>query len=164
MIVTVFGATGGIGSKTVTERLENGHSVIAYVRNAGKVSAELPGRVQVIEGQTSDRIKVAEAVAAGQAVISALGPDLSKSATGSPLVEGTRNIIDAMKAHGIRRYIGHGTPSVKDPRESDLDVPAGRVPGTQHISSSVCRTSGTFGDHHDFGSRLDHHSVHRSYG
>ena len=34
-----------------------------------------------------------------------------------PLVEGTRNIVEAMQRHGVRRYIGNATPSVLDPRE-----------------------------------------------
>jgi hypothetical protein len=34
-----------------------------------------------------------------------------------PLIEGTRNILDAMKRHGVTRYIGHATPSILDPHE-----------------------------------------------
>jgi uncharacterized protein YbjT (DUF2867 family) len=33
MNVTVFGATGAIGSLTVNELLANGHTVTAYARN-----------------------------------------------------------------------------------------------------------------------------------
>lgn len=32
-------------------------------------------------------------------------------------MEGAGYILQAMKRHGVRRYIGHGTPSVLDPRE-----------------------------------------------
>jgi len=42
---------------------------------------------------------------------------MDRKATGLPLVEGTRHILEAMKRHGVRRYIGHGTPSVLDPQE-----------------------------------------------
>ena len=34
MNVTVFGATGAIGSPTVDELLANGHTVTVYARNA----------------------------------------------------------------------------------------------------------------------------------
>jgi uncharacterized protein YbjT (DUF2867 family) len=36
MNVTVFGATGAIGSPTVNELLANGHTVTAYSRNPNK--------------------------------------------------------------------------------------------------------------------------------
>ena len=51
------------------------------------------------------------------AVVSALGPSLDRKATGLPLVEGTHTIIEAVQRHGVRRYVGNGTPSVLDPRE-----------------------------------------------
>ena len=61
----------------------------------------------------------AEAAGAGgaDAVISALGPSLDRKATGMPLVEGTRTIVDAMRAEGVERYIGMATPSLRDPRD-----------------------------------------------
>ena len=52
------------------------------------------------------------------AVISALGPSLSRKATGTPLVDGTRTILDAMRAEGVERYIGMATPSLRDTRDS----------------------------------------------
>jgi hypothetical protein len=42
---------------------------------------------------------------------------MDRKATGLPLVEGTRHILDAMNCHKVTRYIGHGTPSILDPRE-----------------------------------------------
>jgi NAD(P)H-binding len=59
----------------------------------------------------------ATAVAGADAVVSALGPSLDRKATGLPLVQGTAHILESMKRHGVVRYIGHGTPSVLDPRE-----------------------------------------------
>lgn len=37
MNVTVFGATGGVGSQVVGQLRSRGHPVTAYVRNPGKV-------------------------------------------------------------------------------------------------------------------------------
>src|SRR3546814_13633138 len=42
---------------------------------------------------------------------------MDRKATGLPLVEGTRHIITAMQRHGVRRYVGNGTPSVLDRRD-----------------------------------------------
>jgi putative NADH-flavin reductase len=117
MNVTVFGATGAIGSLTVGELLANGHTVTAYARNAKKIPATWGDRVRVVIGEMSDATAIDEAVGGADAVVSALGPSMDKKATGLPLVEGTRHILDAMKRHGVTRYIGQGTPSVQDPHE-----------------------------------------------
>lgn len=127
MNVTVFGATGAIGSLTVAELLEHGHSVTAYARNPAKVPTEWTGdptgrghRVRVVIGELSDTAAIDDAVAGADAVISALGPSMSTSRkiNGLPLVQGTGHILDAMKRHGVTRYIGQGTPSFRDPHET----------------------------------------------
>ena len=117
MKVTVFGATGAIGSLTVAELLDRGHDVTAYARHPAKIPTTWGQRVRVVIGQMSDTASIDTAVAGADAVISALGPSLDRKATGLPLVDGTRHILESMRRHGVRRYIGHGTPSVLDPRE-----------------------------------------------
>ena len=117
MNVTVFGATGGVGSQVVDQLRSRGHQVTAYVRNPNKVPAGWGDAVTVVVGELSDAAAIDRAVQGADAVVSALGPSLDRKATGLPLVEGTRNIIEAMQRHGVRRYVGNGTPSVLDPRE-----------------------------------------------
>jgi len=115
--VTVFGATGGIGAQVVDQLRARGHTVTAYVRNPAKVPATWGDDVTVVTGELSDAAAIDRAVQGADAVVSALGPSMSRKATGLPLVEGTRNIVTAMQRHGVRRYVGNGTPSVLDPRE-----------------------------------------------
>lgn len=117
MNVTVFGATGAIGSRTVDELLDRGHTVTAYVRNPAKIPATWGEKVRVIVGEITDAAAIDTAVRGADVVVSALGPNMDRKATGLPLVEGTTHILEAMKRHGVPRYIGHGTPSVLDPRE-----------------------------------------------
>jgi putative NADH-flavin reductase len=117
MNVTVFGATGGVGSKVVDELRSRGHAVTAYVRTPGKVPASWGDTVTAVAGELSDAAAVDRAVQGADAVVSALGPRMDRKATGLPLVEGTRHIVDAMHKHGVRRYVGNGTPSVLDPQE-----------------------------------------------
>lgn len=117
MNVTVFGATGAIGSLTVSELLAAGHTVTAYARNTRKVPASWDGRVRVVIGQISDAAAVDSAIAGADAVVSALGPDMDRKAAGTPLIEGTRLILAALRQHGVRRYICHATPAVWDPQE-----------------------------------------------
>jgi putative NADH-flavin reductase len=117
MNVTLVGATGAIGAQVTDQLRSRGHSVTAYVRNPAKVPADWGEGVNVVVGELSDPTAVDEAVAGANAVISALGPDLSRKATGLPLVDGTKIIVAAMSQHGVRRYIGLGTPSMPDARE-----------------------------------------------
>ena len=116
MKVTVFGATGAIGSLTVDELLDRGHEV-TYARNPAKIPARWGERVRVVIGEMSDAAAIDSAVAGADVVVSTLGPSLDRKATGLPLVEGTGHLLESMKRHGVNRYIGHATPSVLDPRE-----------------------------------------------
>jgi putative NADH-flavin reductase len=116
MKFTVFGATGAVGREVVTQALDAGHHVIAYVRNPSKLDVTHPN-LTVIAGELTDREAIQRAVHGSDAVISALGPSLDRKATGMPLVDGTRTIVDAMLAEGVERYIGMATPSVRDPRD-----------------------------------------------
>ncbi|WP_250037633.1 NAD(P)-dependent oxidoreductase [Paractinoplanes maris] len=117
MNVTVFGATGAIGQIVVAELFTSGHTVTAYARNAAKVPVSWPADVRVVVGEITDAAAIDTAVAGADAVISALGPSMDKKATGLPLVDGTKLIIEAMQRHGVKRFIGNGTPSVVDKRD-----------------------------------------------
>jgi putative NADH-flavin reductase len=111
--LTVFGATGGVGREVVGQALNAGHHVTAYARNPAKLTVNHPN-LAVITGELTDRDAIQRAVRGADAVISALGPSLERKATGMPLVDGTRNIVDAMHAEGVDRYIGMATPSLHD--------------------------------------------------
>ncbi len=114
--MTVFGASGNIGKFVVEQLLAAGHTVTAYVRNASKLTIE-DAKLRVVEGELHDRVAIDRAVAGADAVISALGPTLKRSAKGTPVTEGTRNIVAAMQAAGVKRFIGLATPAVADPRD-----------------------------------------------
>jgi putative NADH-flavin reductase len=118
MKVTVFGATGAIGQLVVGDLLGAGHSVAAYARDPAKVPGIWGAGVQTLIGEVTDAHAIDAAVAGSDAVVSALGPSLSRKATGLPLVEGTALIIEAMKRHGVRRFVGHATPGVVDRRDA----------------------------------------------
>lgn len=117
MKLTVFGATGGVGREVVTQALDAGHDVRAYVRNPAKLDLAHPN-LTVITGELTDREAVQRTVGGADAVISALGPSLDRKATGMPLVDGTRTIVEAMRAEGVERYIGMATPSLRNPRDT----------------------------------------------
>ncbi|MFF4357630.1 NAD(P)-dependent oxidoreductase [Streptomyces sp. NPDC001604] len=116
MHVTVFGASGAIGRLVVQRLLDDGHQVTALVRTPSKLTLTHP-HLTVVTGQLSDRDAVEQAVTGSDAVISALGPSLKRSATGTPLTDGTRTIVQAMEAQKVARFIGLATPSLADPRD-----------------------------------------------
>lgn len=116
MRVAVFGATGRIGRLVVEDLLAAGREVTLLVRSPDKLTARDP-RLAVRVGQLSDSGAVAAVVHGSDAVVSALGPSLKHGAKGTPVTEGTQAIVAAMRAAGVRRFIGLPTPSVPDPRD-----------------------------------------------
>ena len=114
--VTVFGATGKIGRHVIDQLLAAGHTVTAYARNPSKLTTTQPN-LTVIQGALDDPAGIGHAVEGADAVISALGPSLRRGATGTPVSDGTRTIVAAMQAAGVRRFIGLATPSVADPQD-----------------------------------------------
>jgi putative NADH-flavin reductase len=117
MQVTVFGSTGVIGSLVVANLRAEGHDVIAYLRDPSKIPATWDTGVTPVIGEITDASTVTTAIAGSGAVISALGPSMSRKAVGTPLVTGAEIIVSAMRTNNVTRYIGNGTPSVLDPRE-----------------------------------------------
>ena len=107
-----------VGRRAVEDLLDRGHQVVAHARNQDKIAAGWAARgVQTVIGEITDPASVDEAVRPSEAVISALGPSMERHATGLPLVEGTRLVVEAMTGHGVSRYLGMATPSVLDVRD-----------------------------------------------
>jgi uncharacterized protein YbjT (DUF2867 family) len=118
MRLTVFGGTSPTGQHLIEQALQTGHTVTALARNPAKLAAR--DGLTVIEGQLTDTQAIAGAVKDAEAVISLLGPP-SKPALGrvdvAPILDGYRNIVAAMKTHGVRRLVALGTPSITDPAD-----------------------------------------------
>ncbi|MGW2651450.1 NAD(P)-dependent oxidoreductase [Streptomyces sp. NPDC001393] len=117
MRITVFGATGGIGRVVVQQLLDDGHEVTALVRSPAKLAFTHP-HLTAVSGQLSDHDAVEQALTGADAVISALGPSLKRSVTGTPVTDGTRTIVQAMDRQKVARFIGLATPSLADPRDN----------------------------------------------
>ena len=100
MNVTVFGATGQIGRLVVGELLAGGHEVTVYVRSPGKLGRIDP-RLVTVAGELSDEARIQQAVRGSDAVISALGPLLRRGLTGTPVTDGTKNIVAAMQTEHV---------------------------------------------------------------
>lgn len=125
MQITVFGGSGKTGQLLLKQALERNHQVVAPVRNPDKIKIKHPN-LRVMSLNLDDKDAITKAIEGSEAVLSVLGPvgkDKSK-----PLTRGVKNIISAMKALGVRRYIQVATPSNVDPADKfDLKVAISRV-------------------------------------
>jgi uncharacterized protein YbjT (DUF2867 family) len=99
----IIGATGGTGRQLVTQALARGHAVTALVRDPSRLQVDHP-RLAVVQGNVLDAGSVDEAVRGQDAVLCALGHKRFFVPT-RILSEGTRNILGAMEAHGVRRLV-----------------------------------------------------------
>jgi uncharacterized protein YbjT (DUF2867 family) len=102
MKLTIFAATGGIGRQALEQALAAGHDVTAAVRNPNKLSGEAV-RIVTADLAAADPAVLESAVAGADAVFSGLGPR-STSETGIAS-RGTRAIVQAMQATGVRRIV-----------------------------------------------------------
>ena len=102
MKILVFGPTGGTGSAIVDLALAAGHDVTAFARDPSRIDI-FRDKLNILWGDVLDDDAVADAVPGHDAVLSALGVT-----GGSPVnvcSEGTRNILTAMEASGVRRFV-----------------------------------------------------------
>lgn len=116
MNVTVFGATGGIGRHVLHQLLADEHQVTAYLRSPEKLGDTHPN-LTLRTGELTDPDAVRECVRGSEAVISALGPPLNPFSRGTPLTDGTRNVLAGMQSEKVGRFIGLATPSIPDPQD-----------------------------------------------
>ncbi len=103
MRILVIGATGGTGRELVRQALKRGHPVTALVRNPARMR-ESHANLTVIKGNVMDPASLAPAMQGQDAVVCALGHKRWLGPS-NILSQGTQNIVDAMKAAGVRRLV-----------------------------------------------------------
>lgn len=99
----VVGATGGTGRQIVARSLERGFAVTAFVRDPARLAISHP-QLTVVTGDVLDASAVDAAMHGQEAVLSALGHKRYFSPR-RILSEGTRNVLRAMEAHGVSRFV-----------------------------------------------------------
>ncbi|HSR42032.1 MAG TPA: SDR family oxidoreductase [Longimicrobiales bacterium] len=101
--VLVVGATGGTGRHLVTQALERGYRVTAFVRDPSRLGIDHP-RLEVARGDVLDPASVQAAMRGQDAVLCALGHSRYFGPT-RILSEGTHNLLRAMEEHGATRLV-----------------------------------------------------------
>lgn len=115
MKIAVFGASGRTGRYVVEQALAAGNEVVAFVRTPAKLGIEHE-RLSTVQGDVTDAAAVEKAVAGADAVISVLGP--SDNSPYLKVSKGTRNILEAMKKHGVSRFVASTGAGIPDPNDS----------------------------------------------
>ena len=102
MKLTIFAATGGIGRQALEQAVAAGHDVTAVVRNPNKLSGEAV-RIVTADLAAADPAVLESAVTGADAVLSGLGPH--SNADAGVASRGTRAVVAAMRATGVRRIV-----------------------------------------------------------
>lgn len=121
MKIALFGASGRIGRRILSEALGRGHQVTAILRNPTRLIFEHQ-RLKVVRGNVLDRHAIAAAVVGHDAVISAVGA--GSDSRPEMLIECARALLDGISRAGVRRLVVVGG-------SGSLEV----APGLQFVDS-----------------------------
>jgi uncharacterized protein YbjT (DUF2867 family) len=123
--VLVVGATGGSGRAAVEELLSAGHDVTSFSRRASQFHA-FSDRLNVFNGDAMNPGDIERAVQGHDAVIVTLGISENPfrirlfGSSGTPMNVrsiGTRNVISAMRKHGVRKLVVQSSYGVGETRD-----------------------------------------------
>jgi len=103
MRLLIFGASGKTGQHLVSQALEQGHVVTAFARTPAKIKLQHEN-LNVVQGNICDYSLVENAVQGQDVVLSALGAS-SPFKFDPVIVTGVGNIIKAMEANNVSRFI-----------------------------------------------------------
>lgn len=102
--VVIFGATGMTGQATLAQAVAAGYNVTVLVRDPARLPADHKA-ANVVVGDVQNKDDVKKALEGQDAVIIVLGTRNDLNAT-TMMSEGTKNIVEGMKARGIRKVVG----------------------------------------------------------
>ncbi|QKW07080.1 NAD(P)H-binding protein [Streptomyces sp. NA04227] len=111
MRITVFGAAGNVGSRTVAEGLARGHEVTAVVRDRARAGA-LPEGAVIRVGDASSAESVAELSRGQDLVITATRPPEGAE---KELAGTTRALLDGVRESGVRLILVGGAATLELP-------------------------------------------------
>ncbi|WP_210092971.1 NAD(P)H-binding protein [Ruegeria sp. HKCCSP346] len=118
MKLIVFGATGNVGSRVVTEALARGHLVTAAIRNEAAI-AKLPEGVRPVIADATDPATLVAAMESQDLAISALRSPPGRE---GEIVALTRSILNAASRTGLRVIIVGGAARLHLPNGSPHTV------------------------------------------
>ncbi|XP_036978622.1 flavin reductase (NADPH) [Acanthopagrus latus] len=137
--VAIFGATGMTGKATLPLAVAAGYNVTVLVRDPARLPDDHKAS-RVVVGDVLNKEDVKKTLEGQDAVIIILGTNNSLSPT-TLMSEGTKNIVESMKARGIRKVVGCMSAFLLWDRSK---VPARMIPVTEDHDRmyTVLKTSG----------------------
>jgi len=106
MHLLIFGATGGTGSCLVSQGLEQGHQVTAFVRDPGTLTTK-HANLTIVKGRLSDHNSITNALNGVNVVISVLGNDTRKALfkPSNIISQSLPTVISAMQQGRVERLL-----------------------------------------------------------
>ncbi len=106
MKILVVGASHGTGELCVRQALDRGHEVAAFARTPARLALEHP-KLAKLAGDFHDAQAVSRAVEGRDAVVVTASAASLRGFREKPdyFSRGTRHVIEAMKAKGVRRLV-----------------------------------------------------------
>jgi uncharacterized protein YbjT (DUF2867 family) len=155
MKLTIIGATGKTGIRTVQEAVERGHTVTAIVRNATKLEGMLAevgiaDGVVIREADLMDRAAVEQALRGSEVVIYAAGP--VKGTPAEMPLRAAQNVVAAMQNGNGKKLVWLTGAAVMDQRDGKafsrkiirgvMKLMAGKVLAASEQAYAVVTNSG----------------------
>lgn len=137
--VTIFGATGAVGSQLVKEALLMGYKVRAFGRNVFVHPFPMSENLELIQGGVFDAGDVRKAIKGSDAVLSAIGGAFDGTDKSRSL--GIKTIVTQMEKLGVKRIVAVGGMGVLANDEGKLlmdaeDYPKEYLPvGREHLKA-----------------------------
>ena len=146
MKLTIIAATGGVGRQLLGQALDAGHDVTAVARNPAKLPPEVlaagSARIVLADLAAPDPQVLESAIGGADAVLSALGPH--NNADAGIAAPGTRAIIAAMQATGVRRIVAISASPVGTEPSPGRPNPPRHDPGDgflmRHVGVRIAKT------------------------
>lgn len=140
MKVFVTGGNGFVGLNVVSALVSSGHEVVAIVRPGSNVAYLEPLGVEIVRGGLDDVPLMVEAMRGAEAVIHVAG-NTSCNWRDLPQLEavnvhGTRNVVEAAIAAGVRRLVFTSTTSTVGAYDDPARVADETVPLTGYRARS----------------------------
>ncbi|MFT3980013.1 MAG: NAD(P)H-binding protein [Ferruginibacter sp.] len=139
MTVTIFGATGSVGTQLVKEALLMGYKVRAFGRNVFVTDFPKNDDLELIQGGLFDAGDVRDAIKGSDAVLSAIGGTFDGADKSRSL--GMKTIVEQMEKTNVKRIIAVGGMGVLADEQGKLlmdgeDYPAEYIPvGMEHLKA-----------------------------
>jgi uncharacterized protein YbjT (DUF2867 family) len=136
MRLTILAATGRTGRQLLEQAVGAGHEVTAVVRDPARISSS-GVRAVTADLTDPDPAALAAAVGGADAVLSALGARSPSEAGEGVVARGTRAIVDAMHASGVRPLVAISAAPVATGAAPGNPQPPRRDPGDGFLIANV---------------------------